>query len=279
MDQAPRTFVVAEDDPRAPPQDVWDRMTPEQRAAVVESLPTEFPLNEAAPPEGDTHFEAVVRARDVLRGFFGRSGRRVWIANNLPVYYPDERMFSPDVIAVVDVDVRSREHWTVSAEEKGLDVAIEILWSGHRRKDIKDNVERYARLGIPEYFIFDRRKLRLLGYRLPSATARAYTPILPQLGAHRSERLGLELGVEGDKLRFYVRGAPLPESAELIAQLDAKLSAAEAHAEEEARRAEVETRRAEEEACRAEEEAHRAQLAEARLAEALAELERLRRER
>jgi hypothetical protein len=36
-----------------------------------------------------------------------------------------------------------------------------------------------------------------------------------------------------------VGGASLPDSAELIAQLDAKLSAAEAHAEEEARRAEA----------------------------------------
>jgi Uma2 family endonuclease len=251
-------------------------MTPDERAAVVDSLPSEFPVSESLPPEGDVHFEAVVRARDVLRGFFGRSGRRVWIANNLPVYYPGEKMFSPDVIAVVDVEPRSRDHWTVSAEGQGLDVAIEILWSGRRTKDLKDNVERFARLGIPEYFVFDRRKLRLHGYRLPSPSARAYQPILPQLGTYRSERLGLDLGVDGDKLRFSVSGATLPESAELIAQLDTKLSTAEAHAEEEAKRAEEERSRAEEERSRAEEERSRAEEAERRLAEALAELERLR---
>lgn len=244
-------------------------MTKEERAEVLDNLPSEFPISESAPPEGDTHFEAVVRARDVLRGYFGRSGRRVWIANNLPVYYPQERMFSPDVIAVVDVDPHSRDHWTVSAEGKGLDVAIEILWSGRRKKDLHDNVERFARLGVPEYFIFDRRKLRLHGHRLPSPAAKAYLPILPQFGTYRSEQLGLELGVEGDKLRFSVSGAPILESAELIAQLDAKFSAAEARAEEEAGRAE-------QEAGRADQEARRADDTEQRLAEALAELERLR---
>jgi Uma2 family endonuclease len=263
MGELTRKHVIDPLDPRAPSQEDWDAMTPAERAEVVANLPSEFPVSEAAPPEGDIHFEEVVRARDVLRGFFGRSGRRVWVANNLPVYYPLERMFSPDVIAVVDVDPRSREHWTVSAEGKGLDVAIEILWAGRRKKDLRDNVERFARLGIPEYFIFDRRRLRLNGYRLPEPSARAYQPILPQLGAYRSERLGLELGLEGHKLRFSWCGAPLPESAELIAQLDAKLSAAEALAEEEAKRAEEEAKRAED--------------AERRLAEALAELEKLRR--
>lgn len=269
MGEPLRKYVIDPDDPRAPSQADWDRMTPAERAEVLDGLPSSFPVSEAAPPEGDAHFEAVARARDVLRGFFGRSGRRVWVANNLPIYYPRERMFSPDVIAVVDVEPRSRDHWAVSAEGKGLDVAIEILWAGRRKKDLEDNVARFARLGIPEYFIFDRRKLRLVGYRLPSTGARVYQPILPQLGAYRSEQLGLELGIEGEKLRFYVSGAPLPESAELIAQLDAKLGAAEAHAAEE-------TQRAAEEAQRADAEKERADANAAHLAEALAELERLR---
>ena len=276
-------YVVDDADPRAPTQDEWDRMTPAEREELLASLPSEMPISESAPPEGDVHFEAVVRARDVLRGFFGRSGRRIWVANNLPVYYPGERMFSPDVIAVVDVDSRSRDHFTVSAEGKGLDVVIEVLWAGRRKKDLADNVERFARLGIPEYFVFDRRKLRLHGHRLPTPGARAYRPILPQLGAYRSEQLGLDLSVEGDKLRFSYSGAPLPESAELIARLDGNLRAAEQSAEEEARRAEHEALRAEEEAGRAEHEAgradgeaRRADAAERRLAEALAELERLR---
>ena len=193
MSQRVPRYVLDEDDPRAPSEEQWAAMSSAERARVVADLPSEFPLSEAAPPEGDPHFDAVVAVRDVLRGFFGRTGRRIYVANDLPVYYPAERMFAPDVMAVVDVSTHAREHWTVSAEGKGLDVALEILWSGRRAKDLKENVERYARLGIPEYFVFDRKRLRLHGHRLAEPSARSYVPVLPQGGRLRSDVLGLEL--------------------------------------------------------------------------------------
>jgi hypothetical protein len=34
-------YVVDPDDPRAPPQDVWDRMTAAERAQVLEALPSQ----------------------------------------------------------------------------------------------------------------------------------------------------------------------------------------------------------------------------------------------
>jgi Uma2 family endonuclease len=262
MAQPTRAYRIDEHDPRAPTQEEWDGMSAAERAAVVANLPAGAELSEAAPPEGDVHFEAVVRARDVLRGFFRRSGRRVWVANNLAVYYPGERMFAPDVIAIVDVEPHPRDHWTVSREGKGIDVALEITWSGRRTKDARDAVTRYAKLGIQEYFHFDRRRLELKGFCLPNRAARAYVPIVPQLGALPSRQLGLELSIEGDALRFSVAGAPIPDSLELIAALDAKFLAAKHHAEEEAKRAEEEAKRAED--------------LERRLLEALSELERLR---
>lgn len=268
MSEAQRNYIVDPDDPRAPPVDVWERLTPEERGDVLANLPSEFPVSESAPPEGDVHYDEVASVRDVLRGFFRRTGRRVYIGNNLPVYYPGEPMFSPDVIAITDVESHSRDHWTVSHEGKGVEVALEVLWLGRRKKDLQDNVDRYARLGISEYFIFDRRRLRLVGYRLPSADARTYQPLLPQGGRLLSRVLGLELTIDGERLRFLLGGARLPDSAELIARLDASLDAAEHRAEEE-------SRRAEEEARRAEEEARRAADAERRLLGALAEIERL----
>lgn len=268
MLEGQRGYTVDPEDPRAPSADVWERLTPAQRASVLANLPSEFPVSESAPPEGDVHYDEVATIRDVLRGFFRRTGRRVYVGNNLPVYYPGEAMFSPDMIAITDVESHSRDHWTVSHEGKGVEVAIEVLWLGRRKKDLQDNVERYARLGIAEYFIFDRRRLRLVGYRLPSAEARTYQPVLAQGGRLASRILGLELMVEDERLRFLLGGARLPDSAELIARLDASLDAAEQRAEEEARRAEDHARRAEEEARRAEE-------AEQRLRDALAEIERL----
>ena len=83
----------------------------------------------------------------------------MYLACELPVYYPGERMFAPDVIAVMDVEPHSRMRWVVSAEGKGLDFALEVHVAGERRKDLERNVERFARLGIREYFLFDRGRL------------------------------------------------------------------------------------------------------------------------
>jgi hypothetical protein len=111
MSQSASSYHVDPDDRRAPPDEVWARRTPEQRAAVVASLPSELEATEANPPEGDAHFNATTRAREVLGGRFARIGRRVYLARELPIYYPGERMLAPDVMAVVDVETHERQRW------------------------------------------------------------------------------------------------------------------------------------------------------------------------
>ncbi|WP_437915898.1 Uma2 family endonuclease [Sorangium sp. So ce302] len=292
MQRAPTSWEIDPDDPRAPPQDLWDRMTLEERQRVLDTLPSEFDVSEASPPEGDFHFNPKVAARDALGGYFQRIGRRVYLACELPVYYPAERMFAPDLIAVLDVEVKERAHWSVSAEGKGVDLALEILWSGKSKKDLEDKVTRYASLGISEYFVFDRRRRRLRGFRLAQGSAR-YQPIVPQEGRLASTVLDLDLGLEGDRLRFFRGQTALPETHELLARLGTMLGDLEARIErtelrldeerlrldEERQRADEERQRADEEQQRADEEQQRADEAERRLAEALAELERIKRER
>jgi chromosome segregation ATPase len=135
------------------------------------------------------------------------------------------------------------------------------------RKDLQRNVERYARLGIHEYWVFDRKRLRLSGWRLSGQGQ--YRQLVPQHGFYQSEVLGLELQVEGERLRFYSGRAPLPEADELIDTLEQMVERVEA------RSAELEQQLSEEQQ-RREEEQRRREDAERRLAEALAELERLR---
>jgi Uma2 family endonuclease len=289
MSQRPESWVVDPDDPRAPPMEVWERLTAEQRARVVQSLPSEFEPDEAAPPEGDFHFNAKVDVRRTLGRFYERVGKRVYLACELPVYYPGEKMFAPDVMAVLDVERRDRERWVVADEGKGLDLALEIFVSGRRRKDYEHNVERYARLGILEYFIFDRGRLHLKGFRLPAVGSGRYEPILPQHGHYASGVLGLELALEDNKLRFYYGDAPVPEAEELIHKLETmvdgleiRLADAERRAleearlrEEETRLREEETRLREEETRLREEEARLREETERKLEDALLELERL----
>jgi DNA repair exonuclease SbcCD ATPase subunit len=169
----------------------------------------------------------------------------------------------------------------------------EAVASGNRRKDMEANVERYARLGIAEYFVFDRGRMRLFGYRLPSPGARAYKPILPQFGFYTSQVLGLDLRIDGLRLRFYHAAMVLPDANELIRSLERvvddveqRMQAADERATEAERlradaerlRDEAESARAEEARLRVEEARLRAE-AEKRLAEALAENERLKAKR
>lgn len=261
--------------PQAPSQEEWEALSEEARKRVVASLPGEVTEAEMSPPEGDRHFQAKVKALDTLRSYFERQRRRVYLAAELPVYYPGTRRFAPDLLAVLDVDTHVRDKWVVSAEGKGLDFVLEVHVGGDRKKDAVENVTRYARLGIPEYFIYDRSRQRLLGHRLPSAEARVYVPIVPQHGGYSSVQLGLELRIEDDRLRFYAGSALLLESEELIARLEHMVEGLQQRAEEEARRAEEATRRAEEEARRAEEEARARREAEQRAAALQAELDRL----
>jgi len=259
-------------DPRAPTQAQWDAMTEAERALWMAALPSDMPW-ELHPPEGDSHRGSKDTAREALIEHFRRKGRRVYVSSELVTYYPGQPRFAPDILAVVDVDLRPRESWVVSAEGRGLDFVLEIRSRGDVRKDFEERVERYASLGIPEYFAFDCRRGVLWGWKLTTASARTYERIVPQGGRLPSEILRLELMVEQGRVRFYDGNAPLLFVDELVVRLEQLVDglidardAATRRAEEEARRAEEEARRAEEEARRAEEQSMRAD-GEARRAE------------
>jgi Uma2 family endonuclease len=250
-------------------------MSLEERARVAEALPNEVTYDEMAPPEGDLHQEAKHSALDMLRGYFGNQERKVYVGSELPVYYPAERRFAPDLLVVFDVESHPRGKWLVSQEGKGLDWVMEVHVGGDRKKDAVFNVRRYARLGIPEYFIYDRARERLEGYRLESPEAREYTRMEPRHGRYASQVLGLELELVDDKLRFWAGDTLLLESGEIIARMKER-------ADEEARLREAAEQRAVEEARlrgvaeqRAAEEARLREAAERRVAELQAQLARL----
>ncbi|MBX3162133.1 MAG: Uma2 family endonuclease [Deltaproteobacteria bacterium] len=249
--------------PMAPTVEEWEALSPAERAEVYAALPGEVTDAEMAPPEGDRHFRAKTRALGALRNYFTRQRRKVYLAAELPIYYPAEPRFAPDLLAVLDVEDKERDKWVVSAEGKGLDWVLEVHVGGDRKKDAERNVARYARLGIPEYFLYDRARNHLAAYRLPSPSARSYEPIVPNHGLYESQVLGLEVQVERERLRFFAGTALLLESEELIARLQEMFDDAQRRVEEESARREEETRRREE--------------AEAEVARLRAELERLKR--
>lgn len=291
----PDPYLLDPDDPRAPTSAQWAIMSEVERRRVVDALPTSLPI-EVHPPEGDVHRKVKQRAVTTLDDYFQRARRKLYISSELTVFYPGERPFVPDVFAVLDVEPHDRVRWVVDVEKRGVDFVLEILVAGSRSKDLRHNVDRFARLGIQEYFVFDKGAERLHAHRL--AAGGRYERIVPQHGLYTSRVLELDLGGGPGGVRFFANNAALEGLEERVARLgsmvDGAMDRAEqaaARAEQEAARAEQEAARAEQEAARAEQEAarasaaersraeaeERAERAEARLAEALAELDRLKR--
>ncbi len=259
VQKVPTTYRLDPDDPRAPTSEQWAAMTHEERASLVSALPTGLPV-ELHPPEGDLHRKTKQGALSALDDFFRRAGKRIYLSSELAVFYPGERSFVPDLLAVLDVETHDRMRWVVDLEGRGIDFALEVLVAGRPSKDLQENVERYARLGIQEYFVFDRGRGTLHGHRL-GGDGKTYQRIVPQAGHYASRVLGLDLVLDGDRLRFFAGNAPLEDADEMVARLGAMLDKVLVREEEALRRIELERVRAEE--------------AERRLAEALAEIERL----
>lgn len=273
----PTGYVFNPDDPRAPTHEQWIAMKPAERESVVAMLPARVPL-ELLPPEGDSHRKAKDSALRSLDDFFRRAGRRIYLSSELAVFYPGEPRFAPDLLAVLDVDPHERMKWTVDDEGRGLDFVLEVHVAGSWAKDHQLNVERYARLGIHEYFIFDRGRLSLQGYRLASPKeprSSTYRRLMPQAGRFTSEVLGLDLLVDGSKLRFFAGNAPLEDADETITRLGTMLDQVIAHKDEAERLREALAAELAEEKHRREEADHGREEAERRLAEALAEIARL----
>jgi Uma2 family endonuclease len=186
------------------------------------------------PLEGQPHNKARRQVIDTLTLHFGSTGRVIYLAEELAVLYPGEEVFVPDILAVLDVpqpEDDPRMAWVVAEERKGLDLVLEVVHQGDRRKDLVTNVERYARLGIPEYFVYDRLQQQVHGYRLPPGATR-YQRIVPQLGRHPSAVLGLDLAVIGGRLRFFYGMAELFGTMDLIGRLQGMMADLEARADE-----------------------------------------------
>jgi len=208
--------------PVTPSEERWRAMTPAEREHFVVAVNEALSDPLIAMSEGRPHKKAKSRAIDMLGLHFRAMGRRIYLAEELSVLYPGARGFTPDVMAVLDVEEPEddqRMAWVVADEGKALDWVLEVLWAGDRKKDLEDNVVLYASLGIPEYFVYDQRQQRILGYRLPPG-AKRYQPILAQSGLYRSEVLGLDLAILDRSLRFFQGTAELYDTGHLIRRLE-----------------------------------------------------------
>jgi Uma2 family endonuclease len=68
----------------------------------------------------------------------------------------------PDLLVALGVPDRNREEYNPLIEGKPPDLLAELLSKDTRRIDVEDKRERYAKLGVREYFVFNpERRFRL----------------------------------------------------------------------------------------------------------------------
>lgn len=212
--------------PVTPSEDEWRKMSPEQRERFIIDVNEALSDPVMTMSEGRPHKKAKSKALDMLGLHFRTLGKQIYLAEELSVLYPGVAGFTPDVMAVLDVEEPEddqRMAWVVADEGKGLDWVLEVLWAGDRKKDLVDNVEKYAALGIPEYFVYDQKQQRIWGYRLPVGGKR-YQPILAQAGLYRSNVLGIDLAIVGTRLKFFHGAAELYDTDHLIERLETMVS-------------------------------------------------------
>lgn len=145
---------------------------------------------------------------------------------------PGLKGHAPDLAVVFGVRPGHRESFDVAAEGVRPTLIVEITSPSTANLDHQAKLEEYHLVGIPFYFIIDRRvvrrqrMLRLLGYRY---TAAGYEPMVPnERGWLWMEPVRAWLGIaEGKPLCYTEEGMQIAD----YDQLEAKLSEAQERAE------------------------------------------------
>jgi Uma2 family endonuclease len=204
-----------------------------------------------------------------------------FIGANLTIYFSRQQLRNrefrgPDFFLVKPTEKRPRRSWVVW-EEGGQypNVIIELLSTSTATVDCTEKKLLYQnRFRTPEYFWFSPNTFEFEGFRL---IGNQYQDIPPNdRGWRWSQELGLYLGIENEKLRYFTpEGTLVPTPEEAALEEIRRAEAERQRAEAERQRAEAEQQRAEAEQQRAEAERQRADEAELRAQQLLEQLRSL----
>ena len=190
-----------------------DDATPARRTGAPEPLSlSDYPESDGKPmAETPIHWHATVDAAQPLQEFY-RDRADVYVGSDMMMYYREgdiRACVSPDVFVAFEAPkLPERRVWRTWVEGKLADFVLEITSLGTRRVDEVTKKALYAELGIREYWQFDPEgdylEPMLQGRRLGSDGEYRTLTLQKRDGAlcHGS-LLGLELRLEGERLRFF----------------------------------------------------------------------------
>ena len=220
--------------------------------------------------ETDFHITVLLYLRQALRFLFRRD-ERVYVAADMLFYYEEgnpTEVKVPDVFVVKGISKHDRRIYKLWEEGVTPCTIFEITSRSTRLEDIGTKRALYEMLGVHEYFLFDPLaeylRPQLQGFRLVQGS---YQPMVQSAdGTLTSEELGVILQPAGALLRLVdsATGEPIPTLDEAAVMADEALERAITLAL--LVEAGLKPKR------------NDAEAAEARVAELLAEIERLRQE-
>ena len=160
-------------------------------------------------PQNTRQLVAVVDSFDCLQRHW-RGRRDVFVGSDQFVHWdpaydsrdnPDNSPAAPDVYVAFGVANRHRNSYVVWEEGKPPDFVLEVASPSSRREDEQEKPRKYAKMGVPEYFLYDpegKLEPALAGFELG---VEGYEPLPTEtlpcgVVGVRSEVLGLCLCVE-----------------------------------------------------------------------------------
>lgn len=208
-----------------------------------------YPHADGAPLAQNTpQADQIFYAFPALKTFLHERFPDAFVAGDLLIY-PTPRdlkaSVAPDVFVAFGAGDHARLSYKLWEGEPVPAFVLEVLSGTTADKDLGEKRDKYAAMGVREFWVFDpfgrRIRERVAGYRLHR---RRYRPIPPLTGTrvYRSDVLGLEFRAEDDSLRMHdpVNGEDLQSHRE--GQIDKR--AAQRRADAEAERADAEAERA-----------------------------------
>ncbi len=207
----------------------------------IKAAPTVvYPESDGKPmAETDKHRRLIMNFILMLEDHF-KDSNDVYVSGDLLIYYEEGNIYksvAPDVFVVFGVSKKDRRTYRTWEEGRTPDFVLEAASPSTYRKDITDKKELYASvLGVREYYIYDpyaEVQPHFQGYRLVEGV---YEPIEFVDERLPSVVLGLELGEHNGVLSLYDnrRSIWLAPPKERAAEAESRAEAAESRAIREA---------------------------------------------